>query len=406
MAGDVKDFVGARLGTLGIEAEFFLADMKTGTPVPNACALIYLIYDDDRYTSLRGLVSPEFDSRMIEYKTGDGGGPPHQLVEDFRTKLWLLMQAAAQLNCLLLPTAHYNGDISGWTHFTDPGGPFEDVGVRYAGLEASVGILKTQPRIPRSCAIQSHFAVPLSTDRHQRDIAVAVCDIMTSLVPMFAAVAANSPFKDMDSRRLHYWTMLPRGGPYLFGSYERLVSHARDMVDQRRIATFTELWYHERFNKYTLESRAMDMSALFEHLVAFVVTNWATKMALWNALRYGELVPRIPSLPGLAALDLSKLSISRPQMVPLWDFRFGTLGRWTNMADGLDSFLDFIRPTAGDWGLAGAVDLFAKIAESRHNGAAINRERYAAMPLGDGAYRVAAEEFTTSVLSFDTSLLR
>ncbi len=275
MAGDVTDFVGAPLGTLGIEAEMFIVDF-TGKPVPKARALLHLIWTNERYASLRALVTPEFDACMLEYKSGDGGDRPLQLIESFRKGLWLLMQAAAQLNCMLLPTAHYNGPVDDWTHFTDPGGRFNDTGDRYARLQDSLDILRNEPRVPRSLALQPHFGIPLYTD-DLRDIAVAICDIMTALVPLFAAVAANSPYKDMDSRRLHYWTQLPRGGPYLAGSYDRLIHHARSCVDEGLITTFTELWYHERLNMYTLESRAMDMPALFEHLVAFVATNWCTE---------------------------------------------------------------------------------------------------------------------------------
>lgn len=396
MAGNVTDFVGADIGTLGIEAEFFITDFA-GHPVPHAAALLRLIWTNSRYAALRPLVSPEFDARMIEYKTGDGGGPPRQLIESFRVSLWLLIEAAAELNCMLLPTAHYNGPIDHWTHFTDPGGRFEAIGDRYGRLQAELELLQREPRVPRSLALQAHFGIPLGTPR-EKNIAVTVCDLMTALVPFFASVAANSPYQDMDSRRLYYWTKLPRGGPYLFGDYDGLVDHASSMVKQGLITTYTELWYHERFNKFSLESRPMDMQALFEHLVGLTVANWCTKLAFWLALSCQTLQPRLPSLTEIKGIDLCRLSITRPDSVPLWDFRTGT---WTTMEDGLQWLLEFIEPVAKACNLGGAFGLFAKMAEGRQNGAALNRQINESTVSVDVASRVAAENFTASVAGFE-----
>lgn len=367
MAGHVTDYQGAPLGTLGGEIELYIVSLKTGHPVALAAEFLRKIFSDSRYASLRLRVSPEYDGRMIEYKSAPGGVFAPDFERVFRQGLKLLLRLAAEFDCLLLPAAHYNGSMAGWAHFTDPGGRFEDNGLRYGRLTTSLPVLVTDPRIPRSLSAQPHCPMPMGNDE-ERQLAVAVCDVMMALSPAIATIAANSPYGPFESRRLHHWLELPRGNFYLAGSYENLLDHGDELMQAGVISTLTELWYFVRLNAHTCESRSYDMQLTFQDTLAIMAVDWCAKMAIRNGLRYGLLNDKLPSLEDLEerSQGLPSFTVARPNQVPLWNI---FQGDWTTLDEGLEELLAFIMPIARDYALDGSVQRFADMATSGHNGA-------------------------------------
>src|SRR6185437_10341185 len=103
----------------------------------------------------------------------------------------------------------------------DPNGMFHDSGRRYRDLRHRNPVIQRQPRIPGSVSMQPHAGLLMRT-AEQKEEAVTVCDVLTTLVPSLAAIGANSPDPAdprVDNSRLQFWLLLPRAGVYLFRSF-------------------------------------------------------------------------------------------------------------------------------------------------------------------------------------------
>ncbi|MDO8435591.1 MAG: glutamate-cysteine ligase family protein [bacterium] len=398
MAKEFTDFSGRLLGTAGFEGEYLLIDPATGELVQRAADVLAECF---RYGGLEGAISPEYSADMIEVKTGPTGTTVGEFRRDVLGKIALLIRAAKECGCALLPTAHHlnpNGVVR--QIFEDhPGGRFPNNGSRYRALTARYPALGRGAA--SNTAAQFHIGFPMRRSA-QRDVAVVVADCATTLGNIKVAAAANSPnFKTgsdyIECMRHILWSQMARSGPYLYGTWGALVEYANRLQESGDISLKTELWHVERFNKETLESRGMDEQPDMEHLFGLWAFVHALHLTIWNKVRYGSFVPKLPRLEEILERsdEVFRIGLSAPTKVPVWSIFDG---RWTTLDQIFERLIAFVRPTAEDYDLHEDLNRFAAYVSEGQNGAAMlvqwHREEKSNVL---AVYKRAARHFADSV---------
>lgn len=387
-------------GTAGLEGEVYLIDANTGHLVPAALRLIKLIWSKPRYAPLRMVVTPEYYACMIELKTPNGGLMPARVPPAYSSLLTLLMEAAEECGLGLLTAAHYLGSDDMWRNqplFEDPnpGGIFHENGRRYQRLRKRIPQIQRQPRIPGNISMQPHAGLRMGT-AEEKQLAVTVCDTLTTATPTLAAIGANSPDPanpNVDSQRLQFWLQLPRAGVRLFHTFDNLLAHAADLKARGEISQPTEMWYAVRLNQQTVEVRCIDMQPTVDRLLSMQAFVHCLAMAVCYHVRAGGQI-YLPPIEELTAIDLWTQSLQRSAQVPFWDFQ---LGRWLTLDQRLEWLIDFARSGIGLSGQGPLLDHFASWALARDNGAALMRQLFAAHATPENTYLAAADAFEDSL---------
>lgn len=223
--------------TIGVEEELLLVDDERRL-VPDAERVVEALD-----AAAREAVSTEIFAAQIELKTGICGG---------------VAAAAVEL-----------GDLRGAVRATG-------VGLLGAGIHPDDGGEAQLVRKPRYDVVKEDLASLLSTPPSglhvhvgmpDPETAVRVANAMRLRLPMLAALAANSPFRDgadsgMASARAVEVRAYPRFEmPREFRDYEEFLAVADQLVEAAGVDDYTYIWWDVRPhpNLGTVEVRGMDV---------------------------------------------------------------------------------------------------------------------------------------------------
>ena len=340
-----------RMGTLGIEEEFFIVD-AAGRPTSGTDELVY---GNEPPEILRERLDHELFKFVIETQT-----PTVDSLEAART-------AVTDVRAALVEHANRHG-----------------FGIAAAGLHPAAKWRELEhaekPRYreqldriqyPQHRNTTAGLHVHVGVD--DADKAVWIANEMRWYLPIMLALSANSPYWNgfdtgLESARAKVFEALPNTGmPTAFEGFETFRSFERTMVETGSIRDRGELWYDVRPHSIhgTVEIRTPDGQANAEHALAFVEYTEALVEDLaaryedgesgtdhrrefldenkWRAMRYGheaELLSRewtgtIP-LGELVERERDRLGVSG--IVDVFDAESGAdRQRRLRSEDGLDA---------------------------------------------------------------------
>lgn len=309
--------------TMGVEEELLLVDPDCGL-VADAEKVMEGIDPDHRKA-----VSTEIFATQIEMKTGvcmDAGQAARELTE--------VRRAVAATGARLMGSGLYPGDS---------GDPALVEKARYVPVKKDlVSLLATPP-----CGLHVHVGVP------DPETAVAVANAMRHHLPVLAALAANSPFRDgedtgMASARASVVRSYPRFElPRAFRDYEDFLRVADQLIAAAGVDDYTYIWWDVRPhpNLGTVEVRGMDIQPRPEQNAAIA--------ALIQALAAKEIDR--PGAPGLTreAIEESYYQASRYGLEARLMVDDHTAAPALDVARGT---LEEARPYAADLGGDGALE--------------------------------------------------
>ncbi|MDQ2629838.1 MAG: YbdK family carboxylate-amine ligase [Actinomycetota bacterium] len=329
--------------TIGVEEELLLVDADCG-----------LVAEGERVMEQidpghRGAVSTEIFATQIEMKTGvchDAGQAVKELTE--------VRRAIAAIGARLMGSGLYPGDS---------GDPALVEKARYVPVKKDlVSLLATPP-----CGLHVHVGIP------DPETAVAVANAMRHHLPVLAALAANSPFRDsedtgMASARASVVRSYPRFElPRAFRDYEDFLRVADQLIAAAGVDDYTYIWWDVRPhpNLGTVEVRGMDIQPRPEENAAIA--------ALIQALAAKEIDE--PSAPGLTreAIEESYYQAGRYGLEARLMVDDHTAAPALDVARGT---LEEARPYAADLGGDGALEEIDRIL-SDGNGADRQRRIHA-----------------------------
>lgn len=253
--------------TIGVEEELLLVDADCGLVAEGEKVM------DEIDPDYRKAVSTEIFATQIELKTGvcmDAGQAAEELAE--------VRRAVVATGARLMGSGLYPGDS---------GDPALVEKSRYVPVkEDLVSLLATPP-----CGLHVHVGIP------DPETAIAVANAMRHHLPVLAALAANSPFRDgedtgMASARASVVRSYPRFElPRAFRDYEEFLRVADQLIAAAGVDDYTYIWWDVRPhpNLGTVEVRGMDVQARPEANAAIA--------ALIQALAAKEIDH--PGAPGL-----------------------------------------------------------------------------------------------------------
>ena len=254
--------------TIGVEEEVLLVDPDCGLVAEGEKVM------DEIDPAHRKAVSTEIFATQIELKTGichDAGQAVRELTE--------VRRAIVATGARLMGSGLYPGDSS------DPALVEK---ARYVPVKKDLASLLDTP----PCGLHVHVGIP------DPETAVAVANAMRHHLPVLAALAANSPFRDcedtgMASARASVVRSYPRFElPRAFRDYEDFLRVADQLIAAAGVDDYTYIWWDVRPhpNLGTVEVRGMDVQARPEENAAIA--------ALIQALAAKEIDR--PTDPGLA----------------------------------------------------------------------------------------------------------
>jgi carboxylate-amine ligase len=277
-----------RLGTIGIEEEFFLVD-TAGRPTSGTDDLVY---GPDPPPVLQDRLDHELFKFVVETQTPTvpADGAPDDAIREVRTALVDHARAhgyrvaAAGLH----PTARWR-DLE---HAEKP---------RYRSQLERI-------QYPQHRNTTAGLHVHVGVDDPEK--ATWVSNAMRWHVPVLLALSANSPFWNgydtgLASARAKIFEGLPNTGiPTAFSSFEEYRRLERRMIETGSIHDRGELWYDVRphTGHGTVEIRAPDAQHDPEHTLAFVEYVRALVLDLADRYDDGESVPQ----PRREVLDENK----------------------------------------------------------------------------------------------------
>jgi carboxylate-amine ligase len=285
-----------RMGTLGVEEEFFVVD-EAGRPTAGSDELVY---ESDPPALLDGRIDHELFKFVIETQT--------PLIEDVRN----VSDHVTSVRQALLEHAHANGfdiaaaglhPVATWRTLEHAQKP------RY---RRQLDRIQYPQHRNTTAGIHAHVGVD------DADKAVWIANQARWYLPLVLAVSANSPYWDgydtgLQSARAKIFEGLPNTGmPTEFDSFESFARFERRMLETGSINDRGELWFEVRpHTEYgTVEIRTPDAQHDPEMTVAFVeyahalVTDLAERYEdgasghdcrreildenKWRAIRYGQ----------------------------------------------------------------------------------------------------------------------
>jgi carboxylate-amine ligase len=292
--GSAENF--ERMGTLGIEEEFFIVD-ESGRPVSGTDELVY---ENNPPGVLAGRLDHELFKCVIETQT--------PVIESFSEASDVLEEVRETL-------VSYGAD-----HGYRIAGAGLHPGAKWRELEhAEKPRYRSQlDRIQYPQHRNTTAGVHVHVGVDDADKAVWIANEIRWFLPIILALSANSPYWNgfdtgLQSARTKIFEALPNTGmPTAFSSFEEFARFERLMVEQGSINDRGELWYDVRphSDHGTVEVRAPDGQADPERVLAFVEYVHALVMDLaerydrdesgyghrreildenkWRAMRYGH----------------------------------------------------------------------------------------------------------------------
>jgi carboxylate-amine ligase len=342
--------------TIGVEEELLLVDADCGLVADGEGVLERV---DPEH---RAGVSTEIFAAQIELKTGvclDAG------------------QAARELAAVRRAVDATGARLMGsGTYPAEAGAPELIEKARYETVKQDLaGILSTPP-----CALHVHVGMP------DPETAVAVANAMRHHLPLLAALAANSPFRDgadtgLASARAAAVRSYPRFElPRAFRDFEDFLRVADQLIVAAGVDDYTYIWWDVRPhpNLGTVEVRGMDVQPRPEQNAAIA--------ALIQALAAKEIDR--PGAPGLTreAIEESYFQAERYGLEARLMVDEGTAGPAPEVARAT---LAEARPYAEQLGGAGALEEIERILAA---GNGTDRQRRAHGERGmEGLLRFLAE---------------
>jgi carboxylate-amine ligase len=252
--GDAANF--DRMGTLGIEEEFFVVDER-GRPTSGTDRLVY---ETEPPEILDGRLDHELFKCVIETQT-----PLIESLDDAEETLRAVRSA-------LCEHAHDNGfdiaaaglhPLANWRELEHADKP------RY---RAQLDRIQYPQHRNTTAGLHIHVGVD------DADKAVWVANELRWYLPMLLALSVNSPYwcgfdTGLESARAKIFEALPNTGiPTAFDSYEAFDEFERTMVENGSIDDRGELWFDVRPHSEhgTVEVRTPDAQADPERVLTFV----------------------------------------------------------------------------------------------------------------------------------------
>ena len=245
-----------RMGTLGIEEEFFVVD-ETGRPTAGTDELVY---ESDPPEILDGRLDHELFKCVIETQTPTIGSlsAARDALADVREAL--VAHAEAEGFGIAAAGLHPAAKWRELEHAEKP---------RY---RAQLDRIQYPQHRNTTAGLHVHVGVD------DADKAVWVANEMRWYLPIMLALSANSPFWNgfdtgLSSARAKIFEGLPNTGmPTTFEDFEAFQSFERMMVENGSINDRGELWYDVRPHSEhgTVEVRTPDGQADHEWVLAFV----------------------------------------------------------------------------------------------------------------------------------------
>ena len=252
--GSAENFT--RMGTLGIEEEFFVVD-GDGRPTAGTDELVY---ENDPPDLLDGRLDHELFKCIVETQT-----PTCESIDEAREALFAVREALVE----------YAGE-----HGYAIAGAGLHPAARWRELEhAEKSRYRAQlDRIqyPQHRNTTAGMHVHVGVDDAEK--AVWIANELRWFLPVMLALSANSPYWNgydtgLASARAKMFEGLPNTGmPTAFAGFEEYARFERLMVEEGSIGDRGELWYDVRphTGHGTVEVRAPDAQANPEHVFAFV----------------------------------------------------------------------------------------------------------------------------------------
>jgi len=314
--------------TIGVEEELLLVDAGCGLVAEGERVLERI--DPGR----REAVSTEIFATQIELKTGicmDAAQAVAELSE--------VRRAVAATGARLLGSGLYPGES---------GEPILVEKTRYEPVKKDLASLLATP----PCGLHVHVGMP------DPETAVAVANAMRHHLPLLAALAGNSPFRDgadtgLASARAAAVRSYPRFElPRAFRDYEDFLRVADQLITAAGVDDYTYLWWDVRPHPKlgTVEVRGMDVQARPEENAAIA--------ALIQALAAKEIDR--PGAPGLTreAIEESYFQAERYGLEARLMVDDRTAAPALEVARGT---LEEARPYAADLGGEGALEEIDRI---------------------------------------------
>jgi carboxylate-amine ligase len=264
--------------TIGVEEEFLLVDVDSGTAAARVDEIEAALDP-----SLRSRMRREFHASQLELATEVCTD-----LADLRDQLSTMRRAAgtaaATIGCRLMAV--------GTAVIDGPPPPVTD-DPRYALMAERFGAVADTPGL---CGCHVHVGVP------DREHAVQVCNHLRPWLPTMLAMTANSPFADgrdtgYASWRSVLWAHWPSAGPPPYfrdlrdyeATVERMISIGV-MLDEGMV-----YWYARPSARYpTVEVRVGDVCATTDDTVLVAALIRGLVDTALEAIRAGRAAPRVP----------------------------------------------------------------------------------------------------------------
>jgi carboxylate-amine ligase len=266
-----------RMGSLGIEEEFYVVDAE-GRPTSGTDELVY---ETDPPEILEGRLDHELFKCVIETQTptlgglSDAGDALHEVREALVTH--------AERHGYGIATAGLHPDAN-WRELEHAEKP------RY---RAQLDRIQYPQHRNTTAGLHVHVGVD------DADKATWVANELRWYCPVMLALSANSPYwcgfdTGLESARAKIFEALPNTGvPTRFEDFEAFAAHERRMVETGSVEDRGELWYDVRphSDHGTVEVRAPDGQVNQETVLAFVEFTHALVTDLAERYEDGESIP-------------------------------------------------------------------------------------------------------------------
>ncbi|MBP0449145.1 glutamate--cysteine ligase [Kitasatospora sp. RG8] len=320
--------------TLGVEEEFLLVDRRTRLPAERAPQVIA-----DAATVLGDRVQAEFFPVQVEVCSR-----PATRLDDLRDDLVRLRSvvasAAARAGCLLVASGTPVLSAPGPRRVTDDP-RYHRMAARYAGvLDGCDGAL---------CGCHVHLGVD------GRGQALALGNHLRGLLPVFQALAVNSPFSagrdsGFASWRSVQWSRWPTVGPAPVLDEDQYEALADALVDRGVLLDRRMIYWYARPSEHvpTLEVRIADVNADLDTVVLLAALLRGLAGVLLADVDAGRRPPPVPAgLLGAAHWRAARLGLSGEGLDPV-------TGRRAPMSALAEQLVEYATP-----GLTAAGDLAA-----------------------------------------------
>jgi len=262
-----------RLGTLGIEEEYYVVDAATGRPTSGTDELVY---ESEPPELLDGRLDHELFKFVIESQTPTLAG-----IDEAPAALDAMRDALANH-----ANAHGYGIAAAGLH------PLAKWREQDHATKARYRAQLDRIQYPQHRNTTAGLHVHVGVD--DADKAVWIANECRQYLPMLLALSANSPYWNgydtgLASARAKIFEGLPNTGlPTVFDSYEDFSRFERTMVESGSIADRGELWFDVRPHSGhgTVEVRTPDAHS--DQSVVLAFTEYVHALVLDLAARYED----------------------------------------------------------------------------------------------------------------------